>query len=180
MDGKGRESEIICNFALGIINGKVKMKKMIVAVMAFVALCACSSGGKKELEYRGLSMALPFQTFCDSMRSRGFAVDSAQSDSAGNMVVLGNPAVNYRVILAQKEGRLLVLQENHTASANDSTRQLWQQLRDDFEKQLGSWPNCPVLKDDYKVAKFETEGGFITVTLKNTYTPTLSVRYERK
>jgi hypothetical protein len=30
------------------------------------------------------------------------------------------------------------------------------------------------------VVKFETEGGFITLTLENTYTPTLQVLYEKK
>jgi hypothetical protein len=30
------------------------------------------------------------------------------------------------------------------------------------------------------VAKFETDGGFITLTLENTYTPTLEVLYEVK
>jgi hypothetical protein len=34
--------------------------------------------------------------------------------------------------------------------------------------------------DDHKVAKFETDGGFITLTLENTYTPTLQVLYEVK
>jgi hypothetical protein len=30
------------------------------------------------------------------------------------------------------------------------------------------------------VAKFETDGGFVTITLKNTYTPTLNVLYQAK
>jgi hypothetical protein len=63
---------------------------------------------------------------------------------------------------------------------NDSTRRFWQQLRDGFEKELGSWPNMPKHGDDHKIAKFETEGGFITLTLENTYRPTLSVLYEVK
>jgi hypothetical protein len=53
-------------------------------------------------------------------------------------------------------------------------------MRDDFEKQLGTWPNMPKYGDDHKVAKFETDGGFITLTLENTYTPTLQVLYEVK
>ena len=83
-------------------------------------------------------------------------------------------------MLAQKDGILLALQENYKISTNDSTRHLWQQLRDDFEKELGAWPNCPILKDDHKVAKFETDGGFVTLTLENTYRPTFSVLYEVK
>jgi hypothetical protein len=72
------------------------------------------------------------------------------------------------------------LQENYTLSTNDSTRRFWQQLRDGFEKEFGSWPNMPKHGDDHKIAKFETEGGFITLTLENTYRPTLSVLYEVK
>lgn len=152
---------------------------MILAVLAVTMLCACSSG-EKDLKYRGLSMALPFQTFVDSLQQRGFAVDSAKTDSAFTRVVMANPTANYRLMLAQKGGVLQALQENYKISTNDSTRQLWQQMRDDFEKQLGTWPNMPKHGDDHKVAKFETDGGFITLTLENTYTPTLQVLYEVK
>ena len=155
------------------------MKKIILALMAIVALGACS-GGEKDLKYRGLSMALPFQTFIDSLTARGFAVDSAKTDSAFTRVVMAKPNENFRLMLAQKDGQLLALQENYKISTNDSTRQLWQQLRDDFEKELDSWPNMPKHGDDHKVAKFETAGGFITLTLENTYTPTLQVLYEKK
>ena len=155
------------------------MKKIILALMAIVALGA-GSGGEKELKYRGLSMALPFQTFIDSLTARGFAVDSAKTDSAFTRVVMAKPNENFRLMLAQKDGQLLALQENYKISTNDSTRQLWQQLRDDFEKELDSWPNMPKHGDDHKVAKFETAGGFITLTLENTYTPTLQVLYEKK
>ena len=155
------------------------MKKIILALMAIVALGACS-GGEKDMKYRGLSMALPFQTFCDSLTARGFAVDSTKTDSAFTRVVIPNPNENFRLMLAQKDGQLLALQENYKISTNDSTRQLWQQMRDDFEKELGAWPNMPKHGDDHKVAKFETEGGFITLTLENTYTPTLQVLYEKK
>ena len=155
------------------------MKKMILALVAIVALGACS-GGEKDFKYRGLSMALPFQTFIDSLTARGFAVDSAKTDSAFTRVVMAKPNENFRLMLAQKDGQLLALQENYKISTNDSTRQLWQQLRDDFEKELDSWPNMPKHGDDHKVAKFETAGGFITLTLENTYTPTLQVLYEKK
>ena len=155
------------------------MKKIILALMAIVALGACS-GGEKDLKYRGLSMALPFQTFIDSLTARGFAVDSAKTDSAFTRVVMANPNVNFRLMLAQKDGQLLALQENYNISTNDSTRQLWQELRDNFEKELDAWPNMPKHGDDHKVAKFETDGGFITLTLENTYKPTLQVLYEKK
>ena len=155
------------------------MKKLIFALIAIVALAACS-GGEKDFKYRGLSMALPFQTFIDSLTARGFAVDSAKTDSAFTRVVMANPNENFRLMLAQKDGQLFALQENYKISPNDSTRQLWQQLRDEFEKDLGAWPNMPKHGDDHKVAKFETDGGFITLTLENTYMPTLQVLYEKK
>ena len=155
------------------------MKKIFVALMAVMALYACSSG-EKDMKYRGLSMALPFQTFVDSLQARGFAVDSAKTDSTWERVSMAKPDEKFRLMLAQKDGILLALQENYKISTNDSTRHLWQQLRDDFEKELGAWPNCPILKDDHKVAKFETDGGFVTLTLENTYKPTFSVLYEVK
>ncbi len=155
------------------------MKKIILALMAIVALGACS-GGEKDLKYRGLSMALPFQTFIDSLTARGFAVDSAKTDSAFTRVVMAKPNEIFRLMLAQKDGQLLALQENYNISTNDSTRQLWQELRDNFEKELDAWPNMPKHGDDHKVAKFETDGGFITLTLENIYKPTLQVLYEKK
>lgn len=155
------------------------MKKFFVALVAVMALYACSSG-EKDLKYRGLSMALPFQTFCDSLAGRGYAVDSAKTDSAFTRVVMARTGDHYRLMLAQQNGQLQALQENYTLSTNDSTRRFWQQLRDDFEKELDAWPNMPKHGDDHKIAKFETGGGFITITLENTYKPTLSVLYEVK
>ena len=123
------------------------MKKILVAVVAFLALCACSSE-PAYLNYRGLSMGMSFKAF--------------------------------HLVLAQQNDTLKMIQETYELSTNDSTRNLWQQIRDGLEKELNAWPNCPVLGDDHKVAKFETDGGFITVTLKNTYTPTLNVLYQTK
>lgn len=155
------------------------MKKILVAIAAIVALGACSEEPKK-FAYRGIPTDVPFQAFVDSLAARGFAIDSAKSDSAMTRVVMAKAGELYRLMLAQKDGRLQALQENYKVSTNDSTRQLWQQLRDQFEKELGAWPNMPKHGDDHKVAKFETDGGFITLTLENTYTPTLQVLYEVK
>ena len=157
----------------------IVMKKLLVAFVACILIVSCSSE-KKEFSYRGLSMALPFQTFIDSLQQRGYAVDSAKTDSAFTRVVMARTGDNYRLMLAQQDGKLQALQENYTLSTNDSTRHTWQQLRDDFEKELGAWPNMPKHGDDHKIAKFESDGGFITLTLENTYKPTLSVLYEVK
>ncbi len=154
------------------------MKKLLMTFAIFAMICACNSEVKPFL-YRGLSLGMPTNQFFDSLQARGFAIDTAQSDS-GKMAVFINKDVTYKLLVAYNKDRLTDVQENYTASYNDSTRELWQQLRDDFEKELGTWPNCPELGDDHKIAKFETDGGFITITLKNTYTPTLQLRYEVK
>ena len=155
------------------------MKKIFAAIVVAATLFACG-GEKKSLEYRGLSMNMPFKAFCDSLNARGFSVDSAKSDSDLSMVVMVNPAEKYRILMAQHNDTLQVLQENYLLSTNDSTRRMWQQIRDQLEKELGTWPNMPKHGDDHKIAKFESEGGFITVTLENTYKPTLQVLYQVK
>ncbi|MBR1547807.1 MAG: hypothetical protein IJ637_03675 [Prevotella sp.] len=154
------------------------MKKIFLMMAAFALICACSSE-VEPLKYRGLDMSMPASKFVDSLVARGFVVDSAHSDS-GKLAVLTSEAVTYKMLVAFEKDKLTAVQENYTASDNDSTRQLWQQMRDDFEKELGTWPNCPKLGDDHKIAKFETDGGFVTITLKNTYTPTLQLLYEVK
>ena len=156
------------------------MKKLFIAVMAFLALSACNSE-KPDFLYRGLSTSLPLNVFIDSMAQRGFAVDSAAApDSTGRVVVLKNPAEKYHVLLGQADGEIQAVQENWVLSTNDSTRDAWQELRDNLEKELGTWPNMPKHGDDHKIATFETDGGFITLTLENTYSPNLNVRYTVK
>lgn len=156
------------------------MKKILFALVAFLALCACSDGDKKSLDYRGLSMGVPFKTFCDSLVARGFTVDSAKTDSDLSRVSLFNPAEKYRLMIAQRNDTIEALQENYIISTNDSTRKMWQELRDGFEKVVGAWPNMLKDGEDHRIAKFEAEGGFITITLENTYKPTLSVLYQVK
>ena len=140
------------------------MKKLVFALVAVAALCACQkSGAPVDFNYRGLAFTMPVSQFVDSMAARGFAVDSAASDS-GNNVVLASPAEHYRVLAAFKGEQLMVVQE----------------IRDGLEKELGAWPDCPVLKDDHKEANFDAGEGLISVLLENTYTPTLTVRYAKK
>ena len=155
------------------------MKKLIIACVAFVALAACTKQEKAPFNYRGLDFTMPVAQFVDSMTARGFVVDSAASDS-GRTVVFATSQEPIRVLAAFSGDKLQVIQESHLASSNDSTRMLWQQIRDGLEKELEAWPDCPILKDDHKVANFDTSDGFISVILENTYTPTLTVRYEPK
>ena len=153
------------------------MKKIFFAVAAIMACFACS--GEQPFSYRGLAFNMPTAQFVDSLISRGLVVDSAASDS-GRLVVLNNPADHYRVLVAYAGDKLQAIQENYQASTNDSTRMMWQQLRDGFEKELGAWPDCPMLKDNHKIANFDTSTGFISVVLQNTYRPTLTVQYQPK
>jgi hypothetical protein len=155
------------------------MKKLITACVAFVALAACTKQEKAPFNYRGLDFTMPVAQFVDSMTARGFVVDSAASDS-GRTGVFATSQEPIRVLAAFSGDKLQVIQESHLASSNDSTRMLWQQIRDGLEKELGAWPDCPILKDDHKIANFDTSDGFISVILENTYTPTLTVRYEPK
>ncbi|MBP3777028.1 MAG: hypothetical protein IJ069_03065 [Prevotella sp.] len=155
------------------------MKKtafIFVAVMMLVASC---SKTEKPFNYRGLPLSMTTAQFVDSMQARGFAIDSAASDS-GRTVVFASTAQKYRVLLAFQDEKIAAVQENYAFSTNDSTRQLWQEIRDGLEKELDAWPNCPILKDDHKVAKFDASDGIISVILENTYKPTLSVRYDPK
>ena len=154
------------------------MKKLAFFLLGVIALAACS-GEKAPFNYRGLAMSMPLTQFMDSLQKRGFAVDTAASDS-GKTWVLKSDAVKYHLLLAFKGEKLLMAQENYTMSTNDSTRDAWQELRDNLEKELGTWPNMPKHGDDHKIATFETDGGFITLTLENTYSPNLNVRYTVK
>ena len=155
------------------------MKKSLFVAMALVALCGCGGGSKAPFNYRGLAMSLPVSQFVDSLVARGFAVDTAASDS-GRTWVLKSPDAPYHLLVGFKGEQLLLAQENYTMSTNDSTRDKWQEVRDALEKELGTWPNCPKLGEDHRIANFETDGGFISVTLENTYSPNLNVRYTEK
>ena len=153
------------------------MKKLVFALMAVAALCACQKGGAPvDFNYRGLAFTMPVAQFVDSMKARGFAVDSAASDS-GRIVVFASTQQKYRVLVAFAGQKLAAVQEQYTLSSNDSTRRMWQEMRDGLEKELGAWPDCPLLKDDHKVANFDASDGIISVILENTYKPTLTIRY---
>lgn len=154
------------------------MKKLFFAFVTLVALAACGEG-ENTFNYRGLAFTLPTGQLIDSMLARGFVVDSAASDSGRN-VVFTKPAEHYRVIVAFAGDKLQAIQETYTISTNDSTRKMWQELRDGLEKELGAWPDCPMLKDDHKVANFDATDGIISVILENTYRPSLAVRYVPK
>jgi len=154
------------------------MKKLLFPLFALLLLISCGEE-QKPFNYRGIAFSLPTSQFVDSLIARGFEVDSVASDS-GRTVVLANPQEHYRILVAFQGDSLQVVQEHYLASSNDSTRMLWQEIRDNLEKSLDAWPDCPILKDDHRVANFDTQTGIISVILENTYTPTLNVRYTPK
>jgi len=155
-----------------------KMKKLILFFAIMAMLIACSED-KKPFNYRGLPLALSTTQFVDSMLARGFVVDSAASDS-GKLVVFASPQLKYRVLMGFAGEKVAAVQEKYYLSTNDSTRQMWQEIRDRLEKELGSWPDCPMLKDDHKVANFDAADGIISVVLENTHKPTLMISYMPK
>ena len=106
------------------------MKRLVLFAAAVAALFACSKE-KAPFNYRGLPMNMPLTQFMDSLQMRGFVVDTAASDS-GKTWVLKNESVPYHVLLAFKGEKLLLAQENYTMSTNDSTRDAWQELRDNL------------------------------------------------
>ncbi len=154
------------------------MKRILFVSVVVLALFACQQKGTSSFNYRGLAMTMPVNEFVDSMLNRGFVVDSVASDS-GRTVVLASEQVKYRVLAAFKGTELLVVQETYSLSSNDSTRTMWQEVRDGLEKEYG-WPDCPMLKDDHKIANFDAGDGLIAVILENTYSPMLTVRYSKK
>ena len=151
------------------------MKKTVFLLVSLMLVIACSKQ-EKPFNYRGLSLAMSTSQFVDSMKARGFAVDSAASDS-GRTVVFASTQQKYRVLVAFAGQKLAAVQEQYTLSSNDSTRRMWQEMRDGLEKELGAWPDCPLLKGDHKVANFDASDGIISVILENTYKPTLTIRY---
>ncbi len=155
------------------------MKKVVLFLVAIMVFASCSEEQKAPFNYRGLAFTMSASDLVDSLQARGFAIDSAASDS-GRTVVLAKQQEPYRVLVAFQGDSLQVVQETYVVSSNDSTRMMWQQLRDGLEKELGAWPDCPMLKDDHKIANFDASDGFISVILENTYTPTLTVRYTPK
>lgn len=154
------------------------MKKVAFLFVSMLMMFACSKNERAPFNYRGLPLALNATQFVDSMQARGFVVDSAASDS-GHTVVFASDQQKYRVLMAFSGEKVNAVQETYMLSTNDSTRRFWQEIRDGLEKEYG-WPDCPMLKDDHKIANFDASDGIISVILENTYKPMLTVKYSPK
>jgi hypothetical protein len=154
------------------------MKKMLFAALAAIVLCACS-GEPDYLKVKGLSIGLPAKVFADSLLNRGFELDSAHSGA--ELKVFRHPGETaYSITMACQGDQIAAVEEDYYATYNDSTRALWQQLRDQFAEELGRNPGIPKRNDDHKIAEFETSEYKLVVTLDNHSVPFLSVLYEMK
>lgn len=152
------------------------MKKLLFAAFAALALCSCN-GEREYLDYNGLSMGLPAGQFIDSIKARGFVVDTLHSSD--DLLVFTHPGETFTLAVAKDTAGIVAVEETYSASYNDSTRQLWQEKRDRYAEELDMMPGVPHHGDDHKEAIFDTRKGALTVLLQNTYTPTLIVRFER-
>jgi very-short-patch-repair endonuclease len=94
------------------------------------------------------------------------------------MGIPGKPS--YSITIASQGDKITAVEEDYRATYNDSTRALWQELRDGFVEELGRQPGIPKRNDDHKIADFETSEYHLMVTLDNRSVPFLSVFYEMK
>jgi len=85
-------------------------------------------------------------------------------------------AANFVVTVYHQNDTITDIVEQYTATYNDSTSNLWQTRHDELEKEFG-WPNMGKHGDLHKEALYESEKGTVILTLLNTYSPTLTIRY---
>jgi hypothetical protein len=83
---------------------------------------------------------------------------------------------NFTIAVYHQNDTVTDILENYTATYNDSTSHLWQAMHDELEKEFG-WPNMGKHGDLHKEATFQNDKGTIILTLLNTYSPTVTVRY---
>jgi len=137
------------------------------------ALTGCS-GEREYIDYRGLSMGLPAKVLIDSLQKQGLALDTNKYED--RYVLADTLKRNFTVAVYHHNDTITDILENYRATYNDSTSQLWQKLHDEFEKVFG-WPNMPKRGDLHKEAFYENDKGTVLLTLLNTYSPTVTVRY---
>lgn len=155
----------------------ITLKKMMLAAVAAVTLSACS-GNREYLDYRGVSMATPCKAFVDSMTRQGLVVDTSNHEK-GTVVFL-KPGSVMQVIVKAQNDTIVSIQESYEATYNDSTRQLFQTMREQLIKELDMNPYMPVNTEDHREARFKTKKGIVTLVLENTYTPRLDLLYETR
>ena len=152
------------------------MKKILLAAMAVLLMCACS-GEREYLNYRGLSMGMSAKQMADSLLAeiQNLAVDTHKTGET-NIVLVDTLAQNFMVTIYHQNDTITDILENYVATYNDSTSNLWQARHDELQKEFG-WPNMGKHGDLHKEATFENEKGTVLLILLNTYSPTVSIRY---
>lgn len=152
------------------------MKKVLLAALAAVLMCACS-GERQYLDYRGMSMGISAKQMADSLvtKLQNLAVDTHKTGET-NIVLVDTLAKNFMVTIYHQNDTITDILENYVATYNDSTSNLWQARHDELQKEFG-WPNMGKHGDLHKEATFENEKGTVLLILLNTYSPTMSVRY---
>lgn len=152
------------------------MKKILWAFAAVVMMCACS-GEREYLDYRGMNMSMSASKMADSLQLKlpNLAVDTAKSGKA-SIVLVDTMAQNFVVTIFQRNDTITDILEQYSATYNDSTSNLWQAMHDELEKEFG-WANMGKHGDLHKEATFSNDKGTVLLTLLNTYSPTVSVRY---
>ena len=150
------------------------MKKIMFALAAFCLMCACS-GEREYLNYRGMSMGTAASVMVDSLQQQGLVLDTTKYSD--RYVLADTVNGNFTVAVYHHNDTISDILENYTATYNDSTSNLWQKLHDDLQKELNIWPGMNHRADLHKEAVFDTDKGTIVLTLLNTYSPTLTVRY---
>ncbi|MCH5302207.1 MAG: hypothetical protein J1E77_05130 [Prevotella sp.] len=149
------------------------MKRMFWAMLAAVMLSACSSE-REYINYRGMSMGMSARQLADSLQKQGLALDTTKYED--RYVLADTLANNFTVAIYHQNDTIGDILENYIATYNDSTSQLWQKIRDELAEEFG-WPNMGKHGDLHKEATFQNKKGTVIVTLLNTYSPTLTVRY---
>jgi hypothetical protein len=153
------------------------MKKTFMAFVAVtILMCACNSE-RGYNNYRGMSMGMSARQLVDSLQLQfpHLAIDTAKTGAA-SIVLVDTMARNFMVTVYQKNDTITDILEQYTATYNDSTTNLWQRLHDELQEEYG-WPDMPKHGDLHKVATYDNDKGTVILTLHNTYSPTLSVRY---
>ena len=151
------------------------MKKLCVFCLGFLSVLFFSCSGEREyINYHGLSMGMSAKAMVDSLQLRGLALDTTKYED--RYVLADTLMNNLKVAVYHQNDTITDILENYRASYNDSTSQLWQTLHDEFEKEFG-WPNMPKRGDLHKEAFYENDKGTVLLTLLNTYSPTVTVRY---
>ena len=139
------------------------MKKIMLAAMAVVMMCACS-GERGYIDYRGMSMGMSAKQMVDSLQQKlpNLWLDTTKYED--RYVLADTLARNFTVAVYHHNDTIVDILENYSATYNDSTTNLWQALHDDFEKVYG-WPNMGKHGDLHKEATFQNDKGTILLTL---------------